>query len=183
MKCRFFELCFFLFAVSSAKSQDENVSQRSVKAESFVIQLQTDRQIKVRYLAAINDSSLQIANKRIPFSNWLILSPWFKTYGYPNIETLSIRKYGSVRSGIARGALIGSISGALCFFAIGIFSSRSFIPGPGVLALSGAIIGAIPAIIIGAIVGSKMRTFNIRKNKEKFTGMKTSVLEMSLNNK
>jgi hypothetical protein len=183
MKCRFFGLCFFLLAFSSAKSQDENVSQRSIKAESFVIQLETDRQIKFGYLAAINDSSVHIATQRVPFSNSLVPSASFKTYVYPNIETLSIRKYGSVGSGIGRGALIGSISGSLCFFVIGISSSRSFIPGPGVLALGGAIIGAIPGIIIGAIAGSKMRTFNIRKNKEKFNEMKTSVLQMSLNNK
>jgi hypothetical protein len=138
--------------------------------------------MNIGYLSGINDSLVQLSTNRTTFSNSIIENPSYKTYNYSEIEKVSIRKYGSVGRGIGYGALIGAGVGAI----LGLASYHRdpyswFDLGPGVSAIAGASIGVIPGMIIGGLIGLKMRKFIIHRNKEKFNEMKTSILEMSIN--
>lgn len=180
---KFFTLCFLIPICYLAKSQTVSIPKKVENPKTFTLKIQSARKITNGYLSGINDSLIQLSTKRVTFSNSILENPSYKTYNYSDIENVNIRKYGSVGKGILYGALIGAGVGGLVGLASYHREADSWFDlGPGFSAAVGAIIGAIPGIIIGTIRGSQMRKFSIRRNKEKFKRMKTSILEMSLNN-
>lgn len=148
-----------------------------VASKTFLVQLKNGKKSDFGYLAGINDSALQVAHKRVEFLNALSEDPSYKTYSYKNIERLSIGKYGNVGKGFAIGALVGFGTGGLT----GLIMSGDLFFGPAAVALFG-VFGAIPGTIIGGLLGSHKRKFNIKRNKENFDAMKTSVEEMAISN-
>jgi len=83
-----------------------------------------------------------------------------------------------VGQGFAGGALAGFGAGGL--MGVVLSSSNSFV-GAGAIIILG-VIGAIPGTIIGGLLGSHKRKFNIKRNKENFEAMKTTVVKMVNNN-
>ena len=81
------------------------------------------------------------------------------------------------RAGAWAGGSAGGVAGAIIGFVTYDRTTNWF--GPGFNAVATAIFVAIPGLIIGGVIGSKMTKFNIRGNKEKFKMMKYSILEMS----
>ena len=178
MKRKMLASCILMFAFSLAKSQSVPLTKKPATAKTFLVHLKNGKKSDFGYLAGINDSALQIAYKRVALISSLREGSSYKTYHYQNIETLGIGKYGSVGKGFAGGALAGFGSGALTGALLA--TGDSFI-GAGAIVLLG-VIGAIPGTIIGGLLGSHKRKFNIKRNKENFEAMKISVVEMELNN-
>lgn len=181
MKHKLFTFCLLIGTSFLGKSQVVHAPQKMAKSKTYTLKLKTEKKTTNGYLSGINDSLLQLSTKRVTFSNSLIQDPSLKTYNYSEIEKVNIRKYGSVGRGMGLGILIGGGFGAI----MGLVTYQStpngwFDFGPGINALGGAIFGMIPGFIIGGIIGSKMIKFNIHRNKEKFSDMKTSILEMAL---
>jgi hypothetical protein len=167
-------MCAFLLA----KSQSVPLTKEPDTAKTFLVQLKNGKKSDFGYLAGINDSALQIAHKRVGLLSSLREGSPYKTYYYQNIETLGIGKYGSVGQGFAGGALAGFGAGGL--MGVVLSSSNSFV-GAGAIIILG-VIGAIPGTIIGGLLGSHKRKFNIKRNKENFEAMKTAVVKMANDN-
>lgn len=105
--------------------------------------------------------------------------PNYKTYTYAEVEKINIRQYGSVSRGMAYGALIGGGVGGI----IGLATYRRepgsvFDFGLGFNAMVGLFIGSLPGIVIGGIIGSKMRKFIINRKKVNFEKMRSTILDM-----
>ncbi len=188
MKRKLFALSFLMAAFYSAKPQTPQTPVKLAKTITLVTQLKNGETWNYGYLSGINDSSVQLSTKRVAFSNLSLGNPSYKTYNYGDIEKMKIRKYGSLGRGIGYGALIGAGFGAIVGLVTyqkpapgnGWFSSLDF--GPGFNALGGAILGILPGLIIGGIIGSKTMKFNIHGNKERFNDMKTIILEKAISN-
>lgn len=174
MRRKLFTICLLMLTFSFAKSQPDSPLAKSDDNKTFLIHLQNGQKSDFGYLAAINDSALQLSHKRVKFSNSVKEDSSFKTYNYQNIESLGIGKYGQVGRGFLTGALVGFGTGGLT----GIAMAGGFIDAADIIILG--VIGAIPGTIIGGLLGSHKKKFNIKRNKENFHAMKNSVLEMAL---
>ena len=170
--------CILMCAFFLAKSQSVPLTKKPATAKTFLVQLKNGKKSDFGYLAGINDSALQIAHKRVGLLSSLREGYPYKTYYYQNIETLGIGKYGSVGKGFASGALTGFGAGAL--MAVILSNGDSFV-GAGAIIILG-VLGAIPGTLIGGLLGSHKRKFNIKRNKENFEAMKTAVVKMVNNN-
>lgn len=143
-----------------------------------------NNQLRNGFLKSINDTSLQLSQKRIPFAANNTLNVPGTTYHYADIEQMKVWKYGKVSRGIGLGAFIGIGIGAI----IGLASYKKPEPnpylnldfGPGFSALAGAFVGVLPGAIIGGLAGTKKLRFNINRNKSHFNDMRTVVFEKAL---
>ena len=140
----------------------------------------TNNQFNYGFLKSINDTSLQLSRRRIPFSNNDTLNVPGTIYHYMDIEQMKVWKYGKVGRGIGLGTLAGAGIGAI----IGLISYQKteswFDFGPGFSALTGALVGAIPGAIFGTVIGIQKLKFNINRNKSNFNDMRKVVFEKAL---
>ncbi|MEO6136313.1 MAG: hypothetical protein ABIP35_14235 [Ginsengibacter sp.] len=181
MKQTFLVFYFLLTTCYLAKSQTVLVPKKIVRPKAFILKLQTEGKITTGYLSGINDSLIQLSTKRVTFSNSTMGNPSYGAFPYAEVETVKIRKYGSIGRGIGFGALIGAGVGGIIGLATYQRDPNSWFDlGPGINALAGAIIGAILGIIFGGIRGAQMKKFSISRNKENFEKMSASILEMAL---
>jgi hypothetical protein len=154
------------------------------KPKPFRAIIQTNTQPRYGFLKSINDTSLQLSPKRIPFTNNEALTVPGTFYHYMDIEKIKVWRNGGVGRGIGFGVLTGAAIGAI----IGLISYQKPEPntflnldfGPGFSALAGAFIGALPGAIIGGIAGTKKLKFNINRNKSMFNDMRAVVIEKAL---
>ena len=177
MKRKIFAFCILMLAFSFAKSQSDTALKKPGTDKTFLVQLKNRDQSDFGYLAGMNDSALQVAYKRVKFSGSLKEDPAYKTYNYQNIERMRIGKYGSVGRGFGIGALAGFGAGGTMG---AVFMGDSFFGAAAIFVFG--VIAAIPGTMIGGLLGSHKRKFNINRNKENFDHTKASVLETALSN-
>ena len=143
--------------------------------------IKSENQLRYGFLKSISDTSLQLSQKRISFTNNEALTVPGTVYHYMDIEQMKVWRNGKVGRGIGVGALTGIGIGAI----IGLVTYQKPDPdaffsldfGPGFSALVGAFIGALPGAIIGGIAGTKKLRFNINRNESLFNDMRTIVIE------
>lgn len=178
MKQKIVALGFLMMASCPACAQNTPALSKEISPETFKIKLRTTyKKISYGFLAGINDSAITVSSKRVAFTDSLIEKPFYKTYSYADIRKFSIKKYGNTARGIVYGAIAGAVAGAIMGFVTYDRATNWFGPGPN--GIISAVFGAIPGLIIGGVIGSKMTKFNIHGNKEKFKMMKSAILEMS----
>lgn len=182
MKRSLFMLVIALFMGCSISNAQSPAHPK--KPKPFRAMIWTNNQLNYGFLKSINDTTLQLSRKRIPFTNNETLTIPGTIYHYMDIEKIKVWKYGKVGRGIGLGALTGLGVGAV----IGLISYEKPEPnaffnldfGPGFSALTGALVGALPGAIIGGIAGTKKLRFNINRNKFLFNDMRTVVFEKAL---
>jgi hypothetical protein len=139
------------------------------------------------YLVDINDSTLSLAAKPLPFGVDNLKDP--QNHSYATLSYVQIKRKGSVGRGALYGALAGITVGVLSglisgddphvppeqdFFGLG----EALRMTAGEKALAGGIGLGICGTITGAIIGAiAKKKFIINGHKEKFTDMKTSILD------
>lgn len=138
-------------------------------------------QIKSRsaagYLAAIDDSTISLADKAPSRGLYAKEGTNLTKFYYSGIEKVVIRRKGATGRGFLYGAIIGLASGAIWGLSSG--NDR-----PGIISFTAgqkAVIGGVSCAIvgtgIGGIIGSVVRKrFKIGGRKEKFDEMRVNTL-------
>jgi hypothetical protein len=186
MKRKLLVLTFLIIASSLAKAQISRPDSAVLKRKKFVAKIQTVQNVNDGFLAGIDDTTINLSPEPVTFRNSITDKPGNQSYYYSEIKNVRIRKYGSITRGILIGGSVGAAFGSL----LQAVASNSLTfgsydggyatsDGSGHL-LTGLITGLITGALIGEFAGSKMRKFNIRRNKEKFRDMRSAILEMSL---
>jgi membrane associated rhomboid family serine protease len=139
-----------------------------------------NRQMSKGYLAMITDSVLYVSASPVPVNLMSINPAFLKPFDYGSINTVSLRRKGSIGRGLWKGALIGTVIGVIAGLASGNDDPNKdwFAMTAGEKAFGLGITGAVGGGLIGTIIGAVARKkFIINGKKEKFREMQLSVLE------
>jgi hypothetical protein len=114
------------------------------------------------YLHEITDSSISVSVIRMPFGK---IPETKKLISYSNINTITVRKEGSVGDGFLYGALSGAVLGVI----LGVAATPENV-GFGIFIFGLLFLGI--GGLIGAVLGGNKHTYKINKNKENFQAMR-----------
>jgi hypothetical protein len=124
------------------------------------------------YLKGINDTSVYLSKQPQPYGS----SSFDNTVPYHIIENLTVHKKGGAGkgaiwgglSGIAFGAIVGAITYKPC-------SDCFFDFGVGFNMFAGALLGMLPGVGVGLIIGGRKQRFQIRGSRENFDQMRSKL--------
>lgn len=130
------------------------------------------------YLLNITDSTVVLSARPLPFRSLNTGKVSTREFGYPEIESIILKKKGGAGSGAIAGLFIGGGLGALAGLASGDDETGWFRLSAGdkaaALGLGGGIVGALIGAFLGALSHQK---FMIGHKTEKLQEMNATLLE------
>jgi hypothetical protein len=168
---------------TSSKNTNKKVSLGGNMYKATVSNVTTDNHV-TGYLAGITDSSILIS----PYPAYPLKrskdESGLSNIDYAAINTIQLKRKGSVGTGIARGSLYGAVAGLL----IGAISYQrpkddfervvAFLTGGRTgSAIGGGLLGGLTGGVVGGIIGAvAKKTFVIGGSKERFQALRSNLV-------
>lgn len=156
-------------------STDSNTYKKRIYKATV---LNNKKLVAQNYLLNITDSTVVLSASPLPFNSLTMTNASIKQFGYPEIESVVLKRKGSVGRGALSGLLIGGGIGAIAGLALGDDTEGWFRLSAGdkaaALGLFGGLTGALTGALVGALTHHK---FIINYKRENLREMDRTLLE------